>query len=242
MSAHIKKNLYFHQKNIRKINMNHSLIELIPFFKCAAPEVENDFRHNQVLKKIPKGQFIAMEGEPCNYLPIVKSGVVRVYKLSPNGQEMTLYRIKSGESCILTISCLLTNKNFPAVAFTESESELILIDAETLKKWINQHNIWREFIFNYMSNIIFKVISLLESSTFNRTESRVIDFLLLNCEEKTSELNITHQDIAREIGTSREVVSRILKDLESQKILKLSRGSIAILQKEALKKKNLVFN
>ena len=242
MSAHIRKNLYFHQKNIRKINMNHNLSELIPFFKNATQEVENDFRINQVLKKIPKGQFIAMEGEPCNYLPIVKSGVVRVYKLSPNGQEMTLYRIKAGESCILTISCLLTNKSFPAVAFTESESEVILVDSAKLKKWINDHNIWREFIFNYMSNIIFKVISLLESSTFNRTESRVIDFLVLNCEEKSSELNITHQDIAREIGTSREVVSRILKELESQKIIKLSRGSIAILQKEALKKKNLVIN
>jgi CRP/FNR family transcriptional regulator len=208
----------------------------------ATAEVETDFHNNQVLKKIPKGQFIAMEGEPCNYLPIVKSGVIRVYKLSPNGQEMTLYRIKSGESCILTISCLLTNKAFPAIAFTESDSEVILIDSANVKNWINKHNIWREFIFNYMSNIIFKVLSLLESSTFNRTESRIIDFLLINFEEKSSKLNITHQDIAREIGTSREVVSRILKELESQKIIKLSRGSIAILQKEALKKKNLVIN
>ncbi len=110
-----------------------------------------------------------------------KKWSVRVYKLSPNGQEMTLYRIKSGESCILTISCLLTNKAFPAIAFTESDSEVILIDSANVKNWINKHNIWREFIFNYMSNIIFKVLSLLESSTFNRTESRIIDFLLLNC-------------------------------------------------------------
>lgn len=222
--------------------MKHKLSELIPFFKNASSQVDADFSNNQIFKKIPKGQFIAMEGESCNYLPIIKSGVVRVYKLSPNGNEMTLYRIKSGESCILTISCLLTNKNFPAVAFTESESEIILIDSATLINWINKHQIWREFIFNYMSNIIFKVISLLESSTFNRTESRVIDFLLLNIEENCSGLNITHQVIAREIGTSREVVSRILKELESQKIIKLSRGSIAILQKEALKKKNLVIN
>lgn len=222
--------------------MKYKISELIPFFKNASSLVDADFSNNQVSKKIDKGQFIAMEGEPCNYLPIIKSGVIRVYKLSPNGQEMTLYRIKSGESCILTISCLLTNKNFPAIAFTESESEIILIDSATLVNWINKHQIWRDFIFNYMSNIIFKVISLLESSTFNRTEARIIDFLLINSEETNSELNITHQDIAREIGTSREVVSRILKELESQKIIKLSRGSISILQKEALKKKNLVIN
>lgn len=222
--------------------MTYKLSDLVPFFKDASAEVENDFKNSQLSKKIPKGQFIAMEGESCNYLPIIKQGIVRVYKLSPNGHEMTLYRIKPGESCILTISCLITNKNFPAVAFTETDSEIVLISSKSIKKWINDHQIWREFIFNYMSNIIFKVISLLESSTFNRTEARVIEFLIINSVENQSKIIVTHQDIAREIGTSREVVSRILKELETKKIIKLSRGSITILQKDALKKKNLVIS
>lgn len=218
------------------------LSNIISFFENSPQEVDQDFINSQVTKKIPKGQFVAMEGEECNYLPIVKSGIVRVYKLSPNGNEITLYRIKPGESCILTISCLLTNKKFPAVAFTETESEIILIDSNTLKSWVNKYSIWRDFIFNYMSSIIFKVITLLESSTFNRTESRIIDFLLQKVEEEGADLNYTHQKIASEIGTSREVVSRILKELESQNILKLSRGSVTILKKDSLKKKNLVMN
>ena len=222
--------------------MELKLSKLVPFFYNASAEVDNDFQNSNVLKKFSKGQFIAMEGEACNYLPIVKSGVVRVYKLSQNGNEMTLYRIKHGESCILTISCLLTNKKFPAVAFTETESEILLIEASTVKEWINKHHIWREFIFNYMSNIIFKVLSLLENTTFNRTETRIIDFLLLKFTENGIELNLTHQHIASEIGTSREVVSRILKELEDQSIVKLSRGSITILNADYLKKKNLVIN
>jgi CRP/FNR family transcriptional regulator, anaerobic regulatory protein len=222
--------------------MENKLSTIVSFFKDSPPEVDKDFCSSHILKTIPKGQFIAMEGEDCDFLPIVKTGLVRVYKLSPNGQEMTLYRIKAGESCILTISCLLTNKKFPAVAFTESESEVILIDAKTVKRWINRHNSWRDFIFNYMSNIIFKVIALLENTTFNRTESRIIDFLLSNSDEKGFKLNLTHQHIASEIGTSREVVSRILKDLEIKQIIKLSRGSISILQKDALKKKSLIIN
>lgn len=222
--------------------MENKISNLVPFFKNSPAEIDNEFSKNAILKKIPKGQFIAMEGENCNYLPIVKSGTVRVYKLSPNGQEMTLYRINPGESCILTMSCLLTNKFFPAVAFTENDSEIILIDAKIIKNWVDKYSIWREYIFNYMSSIILKVLTLLESTTFNRTETRIIDFLLVNCEEKSDLLTLTHQHIASEIGTSREVVSRILKELESQKIIKLSRGSITILQKEALKKKNLVIN
>ena len=222
--------------------MYSKLSNIIDYFSNSPREVDSDFANNHIVKKIPKGQYLAMEGDECNYMPIVKSGIVRVYKLSENGNEMTLYRIKPGESCLLTISCLLTNKNFPAVAFTESESEIILIESNTVKNWINKHVIWRDFIFNYMSNIIFKVINLLENTTFNRTETRVLDFLLSKYLETGLELKFTHQQIAREIGTSREVVSRILKELEAQNIIKLSRGLITILQKDLLKKKNLVIN
>ena len=183
-----------------------------------------------------------MEGEECNYLPIVKSGIVRVYKLSPNGNEITLYRINKGESCILTISCLLTNKRFPAIAFTESETEVLLVNANNVKNWINKYEIWRKFIFNYMSNIIFKVLTLLESSTFNRTEARLIDFLIQKSLEQGMIIKFTHQKIASEIGTSREVVSRILKELEDNKFLKLSRGSIQVLRIESLKNRNLMIS
>ena len=222
--------------------MSQKLSSTIKFFENASSEIDTDFENNAVVKKIPKGQFIAMEGEDCNYLPIVKSGIVRVYKLSPNGNEITLYRIKPGESCILTISCLLTNKKFPAVAFTESDTEVLLVDSKNVRNWISKYELWRKFIFNYMSNIIFKVLTLLENSAFNRTESRVIDFIFQKSAEHGNLIKFTHQQIASEIGTSREVVSRILKDLEDQNLLKLFRGSIQILHLEALKKKNLLIN
>lgn len=218
------------------------LSQLIAFFKDAPFEVDADFENCHIVKSFPKGQIIAMEGEKSHYLPIVRTGRVRVYKLSPNGNEITLYRINPGESCILTISCLLTNKTFPAVALTETNSEILLIDSDTLKSWVNKYTVWRDFIFNYMSNIIFKVITLLESSTFSRTESRIIDFLLQKLKEEGQTLKYTHQKIASEIGTSREVVSRILKDLESKQIIKLSRGSVTILNKSHLQNKNLVIN
>lgn len=222
--------------------MKNILSSTIPFFEKASSEINLEFENNALYKKIPKGQFIAMEGDNCNYLPIVKSGKVRVYKLSKNGNEMTLYRINPGESCILTISCLLTNKDFPAIAFTENDSEIYLVNANVVKTWISKYEIWRDYILDYLSSIILKVLTLLENTTFNRTETRVIDFLISHSEHNNKNLQFTHQHIASEIGTSREVVSRILKELESEKLIKLSRGSIVILQKEVLKIKNLTIN
>ncbi len=220
--------------------MTSSLSSLIPFFKNIPNQLEDEFNKNALLQKIPKGQFIAMEGENCNYLPIVKSGTVRVYKLSPNGQEMTLYRINSGETCILTMSCLLSSKEFPAIAFTETDSEIYLLDARLVKEWMDKYSIWRDYVVDYMSNIVLRVLTILENTTFNRTEIRIIDFLVTKSLIQGNKLKYTHQQIASEIGTSREVVSRILKDLESERIIKLSRGIISIQNFPLLKKKNLV--
>lgn len=219
--------------------MENKLSNLIPFFQNAPEEIDRAFENKFILKNVSKGQFIAMEGEDCKYLPIVKSGTIRIYFVSQNGLEMTLYRITKGESCILTISCLLTNKMFPALAFTESDCEIILIESKILKLWINKFELWREFVFDYMSRTIFKVLSLLEDSKFSRTEFRLIEFLQNQYEKCGIKLKITHQFIASEIGTSREVVSRILKELESDRVIKLSRGIISILNPSGLSKKNL---
>jgi len=220
--------------------MPENLSEIIHYFKNAPKDVELEFSKNHILKRILKDQFIAMEGDDCKFLPIVKSGVIRIYTNSPGGNEMTLYRINKGESCILTITCLLTNKKFPALAYTETDTEILLVEDRLVREWVSKFDVWRNFVFDYMSNIIFKVLELLEDSKFNRTEIRLIEFLLSKHDINSSSLKYTHQQIASEIGTSREVISRILKDFESQNLIKLSRGSILITSKDKLQEKNLI--
>lgn len=219
--------------------MKIRLSEIIDHFQSVSKDVDEAFNNNYIRKVMPKGQFIAMEGEECKFLPIVKSGTIRIYTTSPNGNEMTLYRINKGESCILTITCLLTNKCFPALAYTEKDTEILLVEASVIKDWINKYEIWRSFAFDYMSNIIFRVLDLLEDSKFNRTEIRLIEFLIEKADEN-NDLKFTHQMIASEIGTSREVISRILKELELKGLIKLSRGSIKILEPGKLQDKHLL--
>ena len=214
-----------------------NLIEVLPFFENAEETLLKDFQKNHIIRYFNKGQFLTMEGDSCMYFPIVKSGIVRVYKLGENGQEFTLYRINSGESCILTISCILSNDHFPALAFIEEKCEVILIPSDIFNSWIDKYKLWNDYVFSYMSSILNKVISVVESLVFTRTDLRIADFLFRNSLKVGKELNITHQSIANELGTAREVVSRILKNLEKEKILELSRGKITIIDLAKLRTK-----
>ena len=215
----------------------NNLIEILPFFENADDELINSFQKNHVTKTFTKGEFLTMEGDSCGYFPIVKSGIVRVYKLGENGQEFTLYRINPGESCILTISCILSNNQFPALAYIEEKCEVILVPSDTFNGWIEKYKLWNDYVFSYMSSILNKVISVVESLVFTRTDLRIADFLFKNSLKVGKELNITHQSIANELGTAREVVSRILKNLEKEKILEISRRKITIIDLAKLRTK-----
>lgn len=213
-----------------------NLSELVTFFSDADKKLIDDFNNNAVVQSFGKGTYLSMEGDACQYFPIVKSGLVRVYKLGPRGQEMTLYRIEPGQSCILTISCLLSNHNFPALAVVEEDCEVVLIHENILKDWLARYNKWNQYIFDYLSQVLMNVLKILENISFKRTDTRIIEYLLSAVIDLGSEIKVTHQKIAMDIGTAREVVSRSLKNLENQKMIELQRGKIIIKDLEKLKK------
>lgn len=217
--------------------MQIKLSELIPFFNEADPKIENEFQQHSILQKFPRSTFVSMEGDSCNYFPIIKSGIIRVYKISASGQEMTLYRIKRGESCILTISCLLSNNHFPAVASVEEDCEVILIPAKTITEWMGKFDLWNEYVYDYLAKVLINVISLLEDITFKRVDIRIAEYLVKAFLSKGKIIKSTHQEIASDLGTAREVVSRILKDFEKQKLIAVKRGQLIIEDFSSLQKK-----
>jgi CRP/FNR family transcriptional regulator, anaerobic regulatory protein len=217
--------------------MEAKLSELIPFFSEADSKIEDEFRQHAIEQKFPRGTFLSMEGDSCKYFPIIKAGIIRVYKISTTGQEMTLYRIEPGESCVLTISCLLSNNRFPAIAYVESNCEVILIPAKVITDWVSKFSMWNEYIFDYLSRVLYNVITLLENITFKRVDIRIAEYLVKCFLSKGNLIKVTHQEIASDLGTAREVVSRILKDFEKQKLLSLKRGEIIIDDYLSLQKK-----
>ena len=209
--------------------------ELLPFLKEDSFKEIDDFFNASLFQKIPKNQFISIEGSACNYFSFLLKGKIKVYKIGESGREITLYRIYEGGSCILTASCILTNKSFPAIAVTEENSEVLSLPAGLFKIWVNKYTVWQQYVFDLVSERLDNVITIVEEIAFKQVDKRIAERLYKLLNDKTNTIQLTHQELASDIGTSREVVSRILKDFEERGILTLSRRTIKILDREALK-------
>ena len=200
-----------------------------------APDaLREEFQRHAISQNVQTGAELSSEGASCHFFPIVETGIVRVFKLSREGGELTLYRIRTGEGCILTMTCLLHGSNFPANAFVEQEGQLWLIPSAVFKDWMVRFAFWREYVIGFMSRTIGTLIGLVDDMVFRRVESRIIDALLRNTRHDEPLFRITHQQIAYDIGTAREVVSRHLKEFETRGYISLSRGAIVILNRPAL--------
>lgn len=178
--------------------------------------------------KLPPDQHICMEGSHCSSLALVLSGTARVYKLGESGKEITLYRVEAGESCVLTLSCIVTGKLFPAFAMSETNVEAIIIPTSKVRSWMEQQPSWRDYGWRLIANRLADVISLVEEITFKRMDDRLARYLEQQRQQHGERLSITHQQIAADLGTSREVISRLLKDLEQRGELSLGRGQIVL--------------
>ncbi|MDH5560244.1 MAG: Crp/Fnr family transcriptional regulator [Deltaproteobacteria bacterium] len=213
-----------------------TVIDSFPFFEKFQNEFSPSDPNSPVIKIFPKKTNLFFQGDDCSIIAFVLEGVIRVYKLAENGREMTLYRIKRGESCILTISCIIGRNRFPAFAVVDEEAKLLVVRAEVFKSWMSRYEELRDFVFELLSNRLAIVLQTVDEVVFKRLDIRIAEFLLklaVDC----GPLELTHKHIASELGTSREVVSRILKDFEREGIINISRGHIEIIKKEKLKMK-----
>ena len=214
--------------------LRKKVFRLFPFLENAGPEAQVDFFANSKLVRLDPQQLICLEGDKCSCIPLVLKGIARVYKLGESGREITLYRVEPGESCIMTASCILSSVAFPAFAATETTVEAIVVSPEDLHRWVNQYEAWRTFLCGMLALRLSEVIAVVEEVAFQRVDTRTADYLLHAAGDDGSILK-THQDIATDIGTSREVVSRVLKDFEHKGLVSLSRGKIHTLNRDELR-------
>ncbi len=153
------------------------------------------------------------------------------------GKELTLYRIEQGESCILSATCILNGGNFPAIAEAQGPTRILLLPAPFLNRLVEEDSASRRFIFDQYARRLDAVLTLVEEVTFHHMDMRIAAFLLRNATERGTAVSVTHGEIAAELGTSREVVTRILADFESANLIATSRGRISILKPTVLKER-----
>lgn len=209
------------------------IARVMPILKHADPRLLREFQDTAFFACIPTGHDVFIEGDQVDAIALLISGVVRVYKIGETGREITLYRFGNGQSCILTANAILSQKVFPAVATVEQEAEAVMIPAETFRYWVSRYDLWREFVFELLSQRLSDVMAIVEEVAFRRMDARLA-FLLSERSQGSYLVRMTHQEIAAELGSSREVISRILEDFSAQGMVEVSRGSIRILDREAL--------
>jgi CRP/FNR family transcriptional regulator, anaerobic regulatory protein len=211
------------------------LVRVLPILGHAEEELIREFQQNASFTRIPAGHDVFVEGDQVDAIALLISGVVRVYKIGETGREITLYRFGDGQSCILTANAILSHRTFPAIATVEKEAEAVMVSADTFREWVRRYDLWREFFYNLLSDRLSSVMEIVEEVAFRRMDTRVASFLLDR--GRSAELiHVTHQEIASELGSSREVISRILEDFSAEGMIGVSRGVITILDKAALKR------
>lgn len=210
-----------------------------PFLRQAPPAFEQDLFRRAGYGRLDAGHFVCREGSYCSHLALVLTGSVRVYKLGETGREITLYRLEPGQGCILTASCILSDLPFPAFAITETQVEAIVIDPADVTHWITQSPQWRAYVFGLIAMRLADVITVIQEVAFQRMDRRIAAYVLQQAPPQTGDdLRVTHQEIASDLGTSREVVTRILNELERQGLLATARGSIRVLDRKGLQSKS----
>ncbi|MEJ2553152.1 MAG: Crp/Fnr family transcriptional regulator [Gammaproteobacteria bacterium] len=201
------------------------------FYNMAGSKLAEAMR----LITVQPGMPLYRHGQACEYYLMILSGSVRVQKLSEKGQVITLYHLVAGRACELTTTCLLGGKNYPAEAVAETEAQAILIPKADFQQALAQNPEFRNFVFSSIDKGMNELIGLLEDVSFGRMDSRLAR-RLLQLSEKTDPVEVTHQTLAEELGTAREVISRLLKGFERQNWVRLHRGQVEILDRDALRK------
>lgn len=180
---------------------------------------------------LPVGTVVFDENQPCQGFPLILSGSVRVIKSAANGRELQLYRVSSGESCILTSSCLLGHTRYQARGIVEQDVEMIVLSPASFHALLSAHQPFRDYIFGLFSERLTDLMELVSAVAFQKLDQRLA-VLLIN---KPRTIHTTHQALADELGSAREIVSRLLKGFEEQGWVKLGREQIEIVDAEALK-------
>lgn len=208
----------------------------LPFLRQLDESDRRTIRMTGTKSAYRQGETILSREKECSGLVIVKSGQLRASYESEDGKGITLYRLLSGDICILTASCVLKNITFEVTLEVEKDSRLFFIPASVWGSLAKHNSTVKEFSMELVSERFSEVMWVMEQMVSKNMGQRVAAFLLeQSALEESRTLTMTHETIARNLGTAREVVSRILKYLQNDGVLKLSRGQITLTDIEKLR-------
>jgi CRP/FNR family transcriptional regulator len=183
---------------------------------------------------VPEGTVIFGPGKAPENLLLLLSGTIRVQQTSESGREIVLYRVAAGESCVLTTACLLAYEDYRAEGIAETNVRAVAIPRGVFDQLIAQSDVFRAFVFTAYSRRITDLFLVIEEVAFQRMDIRLAQ-KLLEFQSADGTIHTTHQKLATELGTAREVISRLLQEFQRRQWIAIGRGEIRILDRAALR-------
>ncbi|GAB1232129.1 Crp/Fnr family transcriptional regulator [Ferrigenium sp. UT4] len=211
-------------------NMRDRLLQHYPMLAELPAEMMEQLCSGATALTVPAGATVFDEDQPCQGFPLLLGGSLRVIKASASGRELQLYRVRPGESCILTSSCLLGHTRYQARGVCEEEISMVLLPAHLFHSLLNQSRNFRTYVFNLFTERLTDLMQLVTAVAFQKLDQRLAALLVA----RPSPLHSTHQAIADELGSAREMVSRLLKGFADQGWVRLGREQIEVLDPAAL--------
>lgn len=184
------------------------------------------------LLEVPAGTVMFDDHAACEAMPFLLDGVIRVSKLSPSGREILLYRVHAGEACVLTSGCLIGRTPYSARGVVECDARLVAVPGPVFRRLIAGDETFRTYIFALFAARLGELMALVEAVAFQRLDQRLAVLLL----GRGRVLQVTHQSIADELGSVREIVTRLLHHFADDGLVRLSRERIEIVDPAGLRK------
>lgn len=212
-----------------------ALHENLPFWKTLSDAEKRTMLQGTIKFTHQKGDIVHEDRNTCTGLLMVTSGQLRIYIINENGKEITLYRLFERDVCVLSASCLIRNITFDVHIMAEKETTMLRIATDTYKEAGKTNNNILDFTNELVSSRFSDVMWVVEQIVFMSFDKRLaMQLLELSAINESDSFKITHDQIARDLGTAREVVTRMLSRFSEDKLVSLSRGGITILDRNAL--------
>lgn len=208
--------------------MDYTLQTVYPLFEAPLQqEIETVGEH----KIIPANETLMRRGQYIRSTMLILNGLVKVYREDEEGNEFLMYYLKPGEACALSMVCAVKHEASPIHAKTVTETEIVMVPVETMSEWMSKYKSWYQFVIETYRSRFDELLMTLDNVAFRSMDER-LEFYLKRAQEATasSTIEISHQQIADELNSSREVISRLLKKMEQRGKLRLNRNSIEIIR------------
>ena len=194
-------------------------------------ELLAELEKKSMIMQVKAGEIMLNPGQTIRAVPLVLSGIFKVSRINEEGQELLLYYVKEGESCAMTFTCCMMAHASEIRGSAEEDSELLCIPVDLMDEWMMKYRTWKRYVMSTILNRFTEVLRSIDEVAFKKLDDRLVNYLKEKSKATGSPLiNLSHQQIADELGTNRVVISRLLKRLELDKKLLLYRNQIRLMK------------